>query len=158
MASLFIIFVLEVVALRLGKNFRVYDVQTRPVGDVNNNPYTLEQGVTAESSHMLAAATADPNRTATECTPTQVLGKEDDDDGTESYWKDSSESTPPEAQILGVAILEFGILFHSASLCLTHETCTPLTFQVIVGMTLSLADPDEFVTLFIVIIFHRESH
>jgi hypothetical protein len=29
------------------------------------------------------------------------------------YWTDSSESTPAGAQILGVAILEFGILFHS---------------------------------------------
>jgi hypothetical protein len=31
------------------------------------------------------------------------------------YWTDSSESTPAGAQILGVAILEFGILFHSVS-------------------------------------------
>lgn len=29
------------------------------------------------------------------------------------YWTDQSEHTPPGAQILGVAILEFGILFHS---------------------------------------------
>lgn len=31
------------------------------------------------------------------------------------YWSDQSENTPPGAQILGVAILEFGILFHSVS-------------------------------------------
>jgi hypothetical protein len=31
------------------------------------------------------------------------------------YWADQSENTPAGAQILGVAILEFGILFHSVS-------------------------------------------
>lgn len=30
-----------------------------------------------------------------------------------SQYADSSEKSPPGAQILGVAILEFGILFHS---------------------------------------------
>lgn len=40
------------------------------------------------------------------------------------YWTDQSEHTPPGAQILGVAILEFGILFHSVSLhC---SLCPPL--------------------------------
>lgn len=56
-------------------------------------------------------------------------------------WKDSSEEEPAGAQILGVAVLEFGILFHS----------------IIIGMTISLASPDTYITLFIVIIFHRTS-
>ncbi len=56
-------------------------------------------------------------------------------------WSDASEHMPAAAQILGVAILEFGVLFHS----------------VIIGLTLSLTSPDEFTTLFIVIIFHRMS-
>lgn len=38
------------------------------------------------------------------------------------YWTDSSENTPAGAQILGVAILEFGILFHSVRLCSTLLT------------------------------------
>lgn len=43
------------------------------------------------------------------------------------------------AQILGVAILEFGVIFHS----------------VIIGLTLAVSD--DFTTLFIVLIFHRKS-
>jgi hypothetical protein len=34
-------------------------------------------------------------------------------DGQVEAWKDSSEANPPGAQILGVAVLEFGIVFHS---------------------------------------------
>jgi hypothetical protein len=45
-------------------------------------------------------------------TPTPTIDKKDREP---DYWTDSSESTPAGAQILGVAILEFGILFHSVS-------------------------------------------
>ena len=42
------------------------------------------------------------------------------------------------AQIVGVFILEFGVLLHS----------------VLIGLTLAVSN--DFVTLFVVIIFHRE--
>jgi len=43
------------------------------------------------------------------------------------------------AQLIAVGVLEFGVILHS----------------IIIGLTLSVSD--EFITLFIVIIFHRES-
>ena len=42
------------------------------------------------------------------------------------------------AQLIAVAVLEFGVILHS----------------IVIGLTLALSD--EFITLFIVIIFHRE--
>jgi zinc transporter 1/2/3 len=43
------------------------------------------------------------------------------------------------AQLIAVGVLEFGVILHS----------------IIIGLTLSVSD--EFITLFVVIIFHRES-
>ncbi len=54
-------------------------------------------------------------------------------------YADSQETESGAAQILGVATLEFGVVFHS----------------IIIGLTLSLTDSAEFTTLFIVIIFHQ---
>ena len=53
------------------------------------------------------------------------------------YAKDGLSAAAGE--ILGVAILEFGVIFHS----------------VIIGITLGTAGKDEFTTLFIVLIFHQ---
>jgi solute carrier family 39 (zinc transporter), member 1/2/3 len=44
------------------------------------------------------------------------------------------------AQIVGVAILEFGIVLHS----------------VLIGLTLAVADAEEFKVLFVVLVFHRK--
>lgn len=41
----------------------------------------------------------------------------------ESGFNDASEETPAAAQILGVAILEFGVVFHSVRLSL-YQDCT----------------------------------
>ena len=57
-------------------------------------------------------------------------------------YRDSSATNPATAQILGVAILEVGVIFHS----------------LIIGLTLSTSGPDQFTTLFIVIIFHVCPH
>ncbi|KAI5481464.1 zip-like iron-zinc transporter [Pseudohyphozyma bogoriensis] len=62
-----------------------------------------------------------------------------DDESQDALFQDSSESSPVIAQIISVGVLEFGIVFHS----------------VIIGMTLSVSGADEFVTLFVVIIFHQ---
>lgn len=89
MSSLFIIFVLEIVALRVGKTYLAkHGIQTHT--DVTHHvrlETELHQPI-----------------------PLPVVK-----DSADSFWNDSSETTPPGAQILGVAILEFGILFHSVS-------------------------------------------
>lgn len=82
-------------------------------------------------------------------------------------FKDSDESIPPSAQILGVAILEFGIVFHSVSSDVDSQTSRPVLtwaassvidlihMQVIIGLTIAISRNNQFNTLFIVIIFHR---
>jgi hypothetical protein len=61
----------------------------------------------ASGSVPLEEATAS-RAESTITAPTPSVDRKEPD-----YWTDSSESTPAGAQILGVAILEFGILFHS---------------------------------------------
>jgi len=60
---------------------------------------------------------------------TMTLSTEDSDSAIES----------PAAHIMGVLILEFGVIFHSA----------------LIGLTLAVTGSDEFITLFIVLIFHQ---
>lgn len=70
-------------------------------------------------------------------TKTQNHGDGDDEDG----GKDLLHQTDPRlivAQLIGVAILEFGIVLHS----------------IIIGLTLAV--DEGFQTLFVVLIFHRE--
>jgi solute carrier family 39 (zinc transporter), member 1/2/3 len=43
------------------------------------------------------------------------------------------------AQLVGIAILEFGVLLHS----------------VLIGLTLAVTGPDQFVVLFVVLVFHQ---
>ena len=62
----------------------------------------------------------------------------------------------PAAQILGIAILEFGVLLHRcARVKFYWEQRSFILFSVLIGLTLAV-DPD-FKTLFVVIIFHRKS-
>ena len=65
---------------------------------------------------------------------------------TKSHDSELEKGTPGRAvldtavaQVLGIAILEFGIVFHS----------------VLIGMTLAV--DQQFKTLFVVLIFHRKS-
>ncbi|ORY34667.1 ZIP-like iron-zinc transporter [Naematelia encephala] len=128
LASLFVTFVIELVAFRVGTS------------------YLAKRGLEMPAPHGIGAmqiqqTQIDPESAAE---PTQkVLADKalEDSESTSSddRFRDASEANPATAQILGVVILEFGVLFHS----------------VIIGLTLSLASPDEFTTLFIVIVFHQ---
>jgi hypothetical protein len=72
---------------------------------------TLQRPVDPECAPELEASGSVPVESRAESTitaPTPSVDRKEPD-----YWTDSSESTPAGAQILGVAILEFGILFHS---------------------------------------------
>lgn len=74
---------------------------------------------------------------------------------TEEY-KDSSEDTPVMAQIIGIAVLEFGVVL----VCSTHfSSCPERTdaepkssplqqHSIIIGLTLALST-DEFSTLYV---------
>lgn len=63
------------------------------------------------------------------------LNRQDSDVARVDYDSSTAEGV---AQLIAVGVLEFGVVLHS----------------IIIGLTLSVSD--EFITLFIVIIFHRE--
>jgi hypothetical protein len=64
------------------------------------------------------------------------------------------------AQLIGVAILEFGVILHrciSFIVCLEYSAwLTDLASSVLIGLTLAV--DERFKVLFIVIIFHRMYH
>lgn len=134
-------FVAELFAYRIGTNY----LAKRGVAIQPEQVHGLGAALPPSQSRNFSTGEAYPEAEAGVATVTGGDASDKDVKGssTESLeqWSDASEQMPASAQILGVAILEFGVLFHS----------------VIIGLTLSLASPDEFTTLFIVIIFHRES-
>jgi hypothetical protein len=72
---------------------------------------TLQRPVDPECAPEIEVPVEEATTSRAESTitaPTPSVDRKEPD-----YWADSSESTPAGAQILGVAILEFGILFHS---------------------------------------------
>lgn len=142
-AALFFTFVTDLVAVRLGKEYLAKhgistehqvqvahglqtldsqpQAQPQPqpqaragAGDVERAAASSGAGAGAGGSTTSVASVAGdapgltpmPSMLSIETT-TDTKSKKPD------YWSDQSENTPPGAQILGVAILEFGILFHS---------------------------------------------
>lgn len=89
---------MELIALRLGTAWLAKH-------GVHNMPGHIDT-VAVGSPPAAAAIGTGPQATD------QMLTKEKMDD-TESGYGDASEETPAAAQILGVAILEFGVIFHS---------------------------------------------
>lgn len=94
-------------------------------------------------------------------------------------YRDASEESPALAQLLGVATLEFGVIFHrsvqleagregkqagegvelgdsevalSQSISSLYVECVSLPHSIIIGLTLAVTGEDEFNVLFIVII------
>jgi len=123
--------VIDLVAVRLGRQYlEKHGISTETQVKVEQGLHTLPQrpvdtecAVEPEASgSSVAGAPLDLEleRTTTSraesvvTAPTPSVDRKEPD-----YWTDSSESTPAGAQILGVAILEFGILFHSVSLTST---------------------------------------
>ena len=127
-AALFFTFVIDLVAVRLGKEYLAkhgisteHQVQveqglqvlhTQPhqppsiPGDEGSGSRDVERGSTLSTTSITTTnegAGGSVGMTAMAPADTKVV----------DYWTDQSENTPPGAQILGVAILEFGILFHS---------------------------------------------
>ncbi|KZO89881.1 ZIP zinc/iron transport family [Calocera viscosa TUFC12733] len=132
LASLFATFVIELIAFRIGtarlEKLGIADAHAHP--GVHHFPQGEEDGMhPPETLENLDA------------TEQGLAAKKMVNEGSASVEEfiDASESNPAIAQILGVAILEFGVIFHS----------------LIIGLTLATSGPDEFTTLFVVIIFHQ---
>ncbi|GJJ11160.1 hypothetical protein Clacol_005392 [Clathrus columnatus] len=115
MASVFAIFFAELFAFRWG---------TAKLAEIGKKPYDAHgHGLVGHSAH------------GPEAPPMETKAVDE-----ESLTPSSEAESPLDsgiAQIIGIAILEFGVLFHS----------------VIIGLTLAV-DP-QFKILFIVIIFHQ---
>ncbi|CAD6574983.1 MAG: high-affinity Zn(2+) transporter zrt1 [Tremellales sp. Tagirdzhanova-0007] len=148
LASLFFTFVLELVAFRLGTKYlaaRGITMEGSPSGPGVHGAAGFNGVDSAHGGHVIGGNDMQ-GMSRSPMTDPQIqtekamieINKSSSLSVDETYT-DASEDKPAAAQILGVAILEFGVVFHS----------------LIIGLTLSLSSPDEFTTLFIVIIFHQ---
>ncbi|TFL01090.1 ZIP-like iron-zinc transporter [Pterulicium gracile] len=124
MASVFMIFVMELVAMRWGMS------KLKKLGIYPDLVHS--HGLRAHPTHGPFSDLA------------AVSDKPDDAAGESNARDPESQTTPPAAhhdqrvqQLIGVAVLEFGLIFHS----------------VFVGLTLAVTD--NFTVLLVVIIFHQ---
>ena len=119
LTSLFFTFVLELVAYRLGTSYLV----KRGLATTDEHVPVGYNGIdSAHGQHSIATGnergangdSLDPRmQTEKALAETQGGSNESFDD----VFTDASESKPAVAQILGVAMLEFGVVFHSVSQC-----------------------------------------
>ncbi|TKA51861.1 hypothetical protein B0A53_05213 [Rhodotorula sp. CCFEE 5036] len=136
--SLFLTFVTQMVAFRLGTEAlaKLGNSSTRPHVHVIGHP-----GHVQEQDRIAASGRRNGSEDETARADSLEKGEEgttaDDDD--EEAFLDASEKNPVVAQIMGVATLEFGVCLHS----------------VIIGLTLAVTEDSGFDVLFIVIIFHQ---
>jgi len=135
-AAIFFTFVIDLVAVRLGRQYlEKHGISTDHQVKVEQGLNVLggqSRAVDAECTGAGAGATTEAadvgesstgpiaglplERVTTSRAGSSITAPTTTSDRKEpDYWTDSSESTPAGAQILGVAILEFGILFHSVS-------------------------------------------
>ncbi|GAA5821718.1 hypothetical protein JCM11251_000987 [Rhodosporidiobolus azoricus] len=135
LVSLFMVFVTQLVAFRLGS------AKLAKLGF--KGPAHIH--VTGHPGHVQAqdaAAVVGPSEAGTATAGSvDSMEKGASSHGSESDFgfTDASEQNPVIAQMMSVFTLEFGVCLHS----------------VIIGLTLAVTGDDEFTTLFIVIIFHQ---
>ncbi|GAA5932100.1 hypothetical protein JCM1841_006863 [Sporobolomyces salmonicolor] len=133
LTSLYVVFVVQMVAFRLGS------ARLAKLG-LTNPPHMHVVGHPGHIQAQDAAATVGELDGATAGDQINSMEKgEGDSIVEEKPFHDASEQNPLIAQVMGVATLEFGVIFHS----------------FIIGLTLAVTGDDEFTTLFIVIIFHQ---
>jgi len=142
LTSLFCIFVIELIAFRIGT------AKLAAIGIKDGHAYTQPGGQGLAHPHVHGDDQEHANRRSTqieniEIDPNTQPRKDKvelhKDLNADDYYTDSSEASPAAAQIIGVAVLEFGVVLHS----------------LIIGLTLATSAPNQFTTLFIVIIFHQ---
>ncbi|GAA96064.1 uncharacterized protein L969DRAFT_17204 [Mixia osmundae IAM 14324] len=141
MMSVFMIFILEIIAFRIGS------ARLRKLGLDNYNAHDHALGIghhhaAEHNDHHTGTGLIDSASTTLKNDEASKIieepGKlEDPEQGPVLLEDDEVIDSQAMAQILGVAILEFGVIFHS----------------LIIGLTLAVTD--DFNTLFVVIIFHQ---
>ncbi|KAI0089462.1 ZIP-like iron-zinc transporter [Irpex rosettiformis] len=137
MGSIFLIFIVELVAFRWGTaKLASIGISADPHGHINPDGATHaahgpEAGRNMLSDHGIYTD-SDPEKGR----DSSLNGKKDAEMAVLNA-SPSSVVDSPATQIIGVAILEFGVLLHS----------------VLIGLTLAVTN--DFITLFIVIVFHQ---
>ncbi|KZS94642.1 ZIP zinc/iron transport family [Sistotremastrum niveocremeum HHB9708] len=127
MLAVFSIFIVELMAFRFGTQY----LEKRGIAP---NPHGHGIIGTARAGH---SHDDEPGAEIVKTSSMRAIGDVEKPGSETSEEEPSNVLDTPLAQIVGIAILEFGVLLHS----------------VLIGLTLAV-DPD-FITLFIVIIFHQ---
>lgn len=159
MASVFGIFLIELTAHRAGSKYlrrrglRTHDAHlaagnrsAHTTHGLHSQPIRGEDGgLIDERVKTGAAATDDPEATG-------VTSSHDHDHDHEYKLDDNAL-----AQILGVCLLEFGVIFHvgrgTTTRCRNATDLFSFSQSFVIGLTLAV--DEDFVTLFVVLVFHR---
>jgi zinc transporter 1/2/3 len=137
MMSIFAVFIVELVSQRWGasqlrrRELKKHDTESKSESEPDLTRRTHELYITASPPTSLTNEVVDQKRSTDE--EAQLTPYESNVDETSAF------SETAVAEIIGVGILELGVIFHS----------------MIIGLTLAVTD--GFVILFIVITFHRRS-
>jgi zinc transporter 1/2/3 len=142
MIAVYAIFFAEVAAFRIGNKkmerlgitYNTHADAEAAHGHAHDHPVAGNAGVSPVGSAEGSTTTGQKQKMA-------EAGYDSSSDASSDVARVDYDITTSEgvAQLIAVAVLEFGVILHS----------------IIIGLTLSVSD--EFITLFIVIIFHRES-
>jgi zinc transporter 1/2/3 len=142
MLAVYFIFFSEVAAYRIGS------AKMAKIGITYNTHNDAEAEHGHAHSHVVeepAGTSTGPIALASPSSPSKEKDLEASSSSEGSWQGDDVRvdydvgTTEGVAQLIAVAVLEFGVILHS----------------IIIGLTLAVSD--EFITLFVVIIFHRES-
>lgn len=183
LASLFFVFVLQLVLFRLGtEKLEKLGFSDKPHGHPGIHGHL--SGTPAREAAFVDASTPNPadgaahghahTGTGSDMRKAESGSLASTEDGI--AFRDASEESPALAQLLGVATLEFGVIFHrsvkleaggegeagedtglgevamSQSISSLYVEMVSLPHSIIIGLTLAVTGEDEFNVLFIVII------
>jgi len=143
MIAVYAIFFAEVAAFRIGnKKMERLGITYNTHADAEAaHGHDHEHPVAEGSAEVTPVGSAEESTTAGQKQKLAEAGYDSSSDASSDLARVDYDISTSEgvAQLIAVGVLEFGVILHS----------------IIIGLTLSVSD--EFITLFIVIIFHRES-
>ncbi|GAA6059828.1 hypothetical protein JCM10212_003740 [Sporobolomyces blumeae] len=132
LVSLYMVFVIQIVAFRLGS------ARLAKLGQGPRHIHVAGHGGHVDEADYQADRSSDESPINSSIDKEKGVNN-DSSSSLDQAWNDASEQNPMIAQIMGVTTLEFGVCFHS----------------VIIGLTLAVTEDSEFNILFIVLIFHQ---
>jgi zinc transporter 1/2/3 len=141
MIAVYAIFFAEVAAFRIGnKKMERLGITYNTHADAEAAHGHAHEHPAVETAGVTPIGSAEESTTAGQKQKMAEAGYDSSSDASSDVARVEYDISTSEgvAQLIAVGVLEFGVILHS----------------IIIGLTLSVSD--EFITLFIVIIFHRE--